>query len=208
MTTMPAVPWAGRLPSAEVKAEALTLENINLIAFAASEGTADAADVRQALDLFFRLVTANKAVPIRLTEYVAESFGRFLGKKYFHGPDERKAESLDSAFGLLRKQGRPQADEQRRIAMAASVLRLRLKKTSHQSALECAAQAHGSNTATVGEAWKVYLLSAIIVIRNERDPDVYPWTAHEKHILETIERDHVKRSEGGPKRSTQGKSLK
>jgi hypothetical protein len=81
---------------------------------------------------------------------------------------------LDSAFGLLRKKGRPEADEQRRIEMAATVLRLRLKNVTHQEALEHAAKKCGSNTATIGEAWRDHLNMALILVRNERSPNADP----------------------------------
>jgi hypothetical protein len=140
-----------------VEEKPLTPSKINQIAFAASEGKARVEDVRQALELFYCLAAEKKSIPPRLVAFVAESFGRYLGHKDFYGPDERGARSLDSAFGLLRRKGRPDADEQRRIEMAAAVLRLRLKKIPHQDALESAAKECGSNAATIGEAWREHL---------------------------------------------------
>jgi hypothetical protein len=193
----------GSAPLAPISPSRLTQ-----IIFAASEGKADSADVCQVLNMFYRLANENRPIPRPLIDFVAASFGRYLGYKDFHGPDERGARSLDSAFGLLRREGRPDADEPRRIEMAAAVLRLRLKKIPHQSALESAAKECGSNTATIGEAWRAHLMSAITVIRNQRDRDGYPWIEEEERILRAIMDDHMKRSQIAPKVRAQRKSSK
>jgi hypothetical protein len=65
----------------------LTPAKINQIAFAARDGKADPDEVREALEFFYRCADARKPIPPRLIDYVAESFGRYLGLKEFYGPD-------------------------------------------------------------------------------------------------------------------------
>jgi hypothetical protein len=105
---------------------------------------------------------------------VAESFGRYLGHKYFYGPDERSAASWDSAFGLLRKKGRPEADMQMRIKMAADVVRQRLDGVPHQDALDATAKTFGWTKTIIGQAFRDHLCSAVALNRIERPDPLTP----------------------------------
>jgi hypothetical protein len=158
----------------------ITSSKLNQIAFAARDGRAEPDEVHEALRLFYRHVEAKTQIPPRLIEFVAESFGRYLGYKDFYGPDERSANSLDSAFGLLRKKGRPEADVQMRIKMAAEVVRLRLNGTPHQEALESAAVTFGWTKTIIGKAFRDHLLSAVAMNRIERPA---PLTPDEQRLL-------------------------
>lgn len=177
-----------------VEEKPLTPAKINQLRFAARNGKADPADVRRALNLFYRLRVANRPILSELLDFVTESFGRYLGHKDFFGPAERSANSLDAAFGLLKRRGRPEADEHRLIAMAATVLRLRLKGVTHQDALDRAAKECRSNSDTIGEAWKKHLPMAIMVVQLERGRNPR-WTDGEKRILEKIKRDRKARTQ-------------
>ena len=163
--------------------EPLSTSKLTRIACAASEGKADAADVLQVLDMFYRLAVDNRPIPRPLIDFVAASFGRYRRHKDFYGPDERDARSLDSAFGLLRKKGRPEADEQQRIEMAAEVVRLRLSGTPHQEALDATAVTFGWAKTIVGKAFRDHLYSAVMANRNERPAG---FTPDEKRRLATM----------------------
>jgi hypothetical protein len=145
----------------------LTPSKINQIAFAARDGTADPDDVRAALLLFCQCSLERKAIPARLIGFAAESFCRFFELKGHYGPDERVAMTLESAFGLARKKGRPKADEQRRIRIAAEVVRLRLSGVSHQEALAGTAETFCCATAVVARAFRDHRMSAVTLVRSE-----------------------------------------
>jgi hypothetical protein len=161
----------------------LSQQRLIELTFAVSEGKSDEEDVRQALGMFYRLAVENSPIPRQLIDFVAASFGRCLELKYFHGPEERGASSLDSAFGLLGKKGRPRADEQLRIKMAAEVVRLRLAGTPHQEALDDAAETFGCEKTIIGQAFRDHRLTAVLVNRCERPA---PLTPDEKRQLAKI----------------------
>jgi hypothetical protein len=171
----------------------LTPSKLNQIAFASRDGKADPDEVREALKLFYRHAEARKPIPPRLIEFVAESFGRYLGYRDVYGPDERRAKSLDSAFGLLRKKGRPEADDELRMKMAAEVVRLRLSGTPHQEALDRTAEDFGWERTIVGKAFRDHLASAVAMNRIERPA---PLTPEEKRRLAKMLR-HQSKIESG-----------
>jgi hypothetical protein len=161
------------------------------IAFAARDGTTNRGDVCEALKLFCGCTRAKEPIPLQLIRFVAESFGRYLGFKDNYGPDERSAKSLDSAFGLLRRKGRPGADDKVRMEIAAAVLRLRLRGIPHQEALACVAEAYGWGITLTGKAFRDHLASAVALLRIER-----PFTLEENLRLEVVLR-HQPRIESG-----------
>ena len=181
-----------------------TASQINLIAFAARDGETTPEEARALLEMFYKQAIDGKRIHPRLLEFVAESFGRFLGHKFFYGPDERDADTLDSAFGLVPprakgKRGRPPANrrlgEQRRIAIAAMVLRSRLAGLPHQDALEEAAAAAELDMVAAGHAWRDHWHDAMAAVGIEREADQTPWTDDERHILEAIQ--HYRRKRQG-----------
>jgi hypothetical protein len=145
----------------------LTPSKINQIAFAARDGTVDPDDVLAALTLFHRCAFAREQIPRRLIDYVAESFGRLLGLKDYYGSGERSAKTLDAAFGLLRKRGRPGADEQTGIQIAAEVVRLRVSGLSHQDAVADAVETFGWEKTIVEKAFRDYRMSGIVLYRTK-----------------------------------------
>jgi hypothetical protein len=152
----------------------LTPSKLNQIAFDVRDGKADPNDVREALTLFYRHAQAKTPIPRRLVDFVAESFGRYLGYKDFFGADERTAASLDSAFGLVRKIGRPEADEQKQIEIAASVVRMRLGGISHQEAVGMVAETNNCAETVVKEAFRDHLPSALILVQTEHPAGFTP----------------------------------
>jgi hypothetical protein len=169
--------------------KSLSLSRVTQIAYAARDGKAEPAEVREVLALFYRHAEAKTPIPQRVVEFVAEAFGRYLGLKDFYGPDERSANSLDSAFGLLRKKGRPEADEQTRRDMAVRVVELRLSGISHQEALERAAKDFGWARTIIGKAFRDHTLSAVMMIRNARQT---PFSPDEKRLLARMLRHQPK----------------
>jgi hypothetical protein len=148
-----------------------TPSELNLIAFASREGRANADDARALLTLFcqcveHRLISARNPEADRLLEHVREAF-----RAYLDGD-----RNIESALGLVGKRGRPKADARRNEAdvqmqmqMAADVLRHRLNAMSHQDSLAMVEQRFGWGQTIISEAWASYKLSALILLKIDRD---------------------------------------
>jgi hypothetical protein len=150
-----------------------TLSELNLMAFAVREGRANPDDARALLTLFcqcveHRLISARNPAADRLLEHVRDALQSYLsGNK----------RSIKAAFGLVRKMGRPKADEPMRKNMAAEVLRHRLIGVSHREALERAEKKFGWGQTTISDAWATYPLSAIVLVKLDRGLEGF--TSHE-----------------------------
>ena len=85
------------------------------------------------------------------------------------------------------KKGRPnKADQSLPIKMAATVLKLRMKKRSHKFALEDVAGQFHCGVTKVSEAWKKHQLDAILAIRNEWPLNKIRWTPKEMQMLDSM----------------------
>jgi hypothetical protein len=142
----------------------LTPSQVNSMAFAVREGNANPGDARALLILFSQcvehgLIAARNPVADRLLEHVREAFRAHLSG----------SQSIQSALGLVRRRGRPNAaDEHMRMQMAAAVLRHRLSGLVHQEALATVEREFGWGQTIIGEAWVKYREAAIVLVRQER----------------------------------------
>jgi hypothetical protein len=136
----------------------LTSSQINLIAFAVRDGGAEPEDARRLMQHFCELVDRGRQVPPQLLQHFRQSFSAYL--------DGTK--KLEAALGVVRKRGRPQADENLRREIAAEILRQRLVGKSHEQALMHTATQFGWSETIISEAWKNYKFSAIDLILIER----------------------------------------
>ena len=146
---------------------------VDMIALNVREGKADPCDVRGLIEMYCDLVDADIPHPRGLQVFLRDSFRRCLGKKC----------SMESAFGLKRRKGRPNASEHVQIQIATDVLRLRLQAVLHQEALEQVAQRWGYAESVIGQAYGAHRLSAVAVLRNERSNG---FTDTEKAALQHI----------------------
>jgi hypothetical protein len=135
--------------------EGLTQYDLYMIADTVRKGKADALQARRLIEVFCASVDADVPPDRWLLLHLRDSFRCYL---------DEKARGMESAFGLKRRKGRPAAAEDKRIQMAADVLRRRLKGVSHQDAL---AQVPGADS-LVGTAFAEHLLDAVALLRNER----------------------------------------
>jgi hypothetical protein len=154
---------------------------LELLAFAVREGRATPDDARALLTLFcqcveHRLITARNQVADGLLEYVREAFRAYLNGERVGNRDSAdkrgvavvKVKSIEVAFGLRRRVGRPFADEQKRMEIAARVLRHRLTGMSHQRALSETGGAFHCDESIVSEAWRDHRVSAAVLLSLER----------------------------------------
>lgn len=156
--------------------ESLTPREIIDIAWDVIDGKAGKADAENLLALFCDCVDNRQPVPRELAVHLRDSFRRYLaGEK-----------AIDAALGLVKKKGRPKADQELPIKMAAEVLRLRMRKTSHEGALANVAGKFNCGITAVSDAWRKHPQDAIIRIRLERHLDKFPWTAREMAMLDSI----------------------
>ena len=93
--------------------EPLTPFQINQIAFAVRDGIAHPEDLKCLMTHFCHLVESRKPLPPRLIEHFREAFTAYI--------DGTK--SLEVALGVKRKRGRPSADQNIRVEMAAEIIR-------------------------------------------------------------------------------------
>ncbi|MGD8617301.1 MAG: hypothetical protein PVI91_16825 [Gammaproteobacteria bacterium] len=157
----------------------LTRAAINQIAWEIREGDAEPEQARQLLGHFCDLVESRQLVPPELLTYMKDAMRAYLaGEK-----------TLESALGLARKRGRPKADQQTRIQMAAEVLRCRLGGMSHQDSLSEVAKNFNKAESVIGEAWADWAQDGLFLLRIERSLDQYPWTPEEVEKLTDIFHD-------------------
>jgi len=91
---------------------------------------------------------------------------------------------MESAFGLKRGMGRPQADPEMRTLMATDLLRFRLmEKMSHEDARMRVSKEFGWVESVISEAWKGHKQDALKLLKIERIEGGCPWTADEEKRL-------------------------
>lgn len=154
----------------------LTPGAIIQIAWDVIEGTAEKSNAEALLALFCDCVDNRQPVPRDLAVHLRDSFRRYLA-------DEK---TIGAALGLAKKKGRPMADQELPIKMATEVLRLRMKKVSHEGALANVSGKFRCGVTAVSDAWRKHQQDAIISIRLERHLDKFPWTAREMDMLDSI----------------------
>jgi hypothetical protein len=161
----------------------LTQAEVNLIACDVREQTAEPKDARRLLEHFCNLYDLwgedkFKADQLRQFERLLEHLRDSLGN---HLKDKTK--SLESVFGLVRKKGRPKADQEHLLKMALELLKLRLiKKLSHEKARLRISEKNYCSIDVVDRAWKNDQQFALELLRDER-PDTCPWTPDETKRL-------------------------
>jgi hypothetical protein len=154
----------------------ITPATIHQIACEVRDGEADPDDARRLIAHFCDCLDKGESIPHELVKHFQNAF-----RAYLDG-----GRTLESALGLVRKKGRPKADEGTRQEMAAEVLRLRLKGMSHQESLESVSEKFGWSSTIIGEAWCTHKFEAVCIVRNERPLDQYPWTSQEVDQLSTM----------------------
>src|SRR5713101_7323956 len=108
----------------------LSPSKLNLIAFDVRDGKAKPGDAKRLLAHFCDCVQAGKPVPDRLMEHLKDAFRAYLqGRRVVDGR-VFVVRTINVALGIKAKKGRPTADEQRKIQIAAAVLEKRLTGTS------------------------------------------------------------------------------
>lgn len=156
--------------------ETLTPREIFDIAYDVIDGTAEKQDAEALLALFCDCVDGRQPVPRDLAVHLRDAFRRYLaGEK-----------TIDAALGLVKKKGRPKADQDLPIKMATEVLRLRMRKVIHSIALDRVAGTFSCGVTAVSDAWRKHQQDAIISIRLERHLDKFPWTSREMDMLDSI----------------------
>ena len=166
-----------------MRSDDLTQAEVNLIACDVREQTAEPKDARRLLEHFCNLYDlwgedkfkADQARQFeRLLEHLRDSLGNHL---------KDKTKSLESVFGLVRKKGRPKADQEHLLKMALELLKLRLiKKLSHEKARLRISEKNYCSIDVVDRAWKNNQQFALELLRDER-PDTCPWTPDETKRL-------------------------
>jgi hypothetical protein len=153
----------------------LTRSQRDHVPFDVRDGIANPDDARALLAWFCHRVEYNLPIPQTLLEHLRAGFSSYLdGSK-----------TLDAALGLARKRARPRsADLDMRRQMAKAVLLHRLGGSRHQDALAIVAKRFGWVESVVGEAWRDYRLTAVILANNER---IVPWTPEQKRILDDVQ---------------------
>jgi uncharacterized caspase-like protein len=160
--------------------EKLSPRQIFDIAYDVIDGTAEKQDAETLLALFCDCVDCQQPVPRELAVHLRDSFRRYLAGE----------QSIGAALGLVKKKGRPAADEDAQTLMATEVLRQRFLGTPHQDALYSVAEEFKCAESTVGEAWKKHRLDAWMVFRMERNLEESPWSEDELgRLVKIIERN-------------------
>jgi hypothetical protein len=124
------------------------------------QGAAHPADVRRALTTIRNHEVAGTPLPWALQELIARSICAYV---------DGDSGSLNRAFGLTRRRGRPPAGEDEPVRMATSVFRERICGETHQVALEITSEKFGCVESIVGEAWKKYRDDARAILVTERE---------------------------------------
>ena len=163
-------------------AEELTPSAIFSIAWDIRDGNANPADARRLLEKFCNdfdkgMFRTGMNEQDYLLRHIRDSFCDYL---------DNEKKTIEAALGLVKKKGRPKADEQVRMKMAAEVLRYRMGGGSHQDALTEVSKTFCWGETIVGEAWAAWQFEAIIVLRCERPLDEFPWTPDEIKKMDEI----------------------
>jgi len=151
------------------KPKRLSPSSIYHIACDVKKGEADPEKARELLIDFCERYGTNEAIPPDLYKHIYDAFKSCL--------DDGK--SLDAAFGLKRKKGRPAVDQHSLWELAAGVLRLRMEGLSAEDAVIEVSETRYISETQVWEAWRKNKLDALILLRLERPHDSYPWSEEE-----------------------------
>jgi hypothetical protein len=153
----------------------LTHFDIWHIVLAIREGKASLDDARRLLEKFCNEFDKGMYAQDYLLHYLRDAFHAYLNKE----------KTIEAALGLKKKKGRPGADEQAQIKMAAEVLRCRLHDMPHQEALMEVSENFGCGETIVAKAWAECQLEAILLLRYERR-DKSPWTPSEIQKMDKV----------------------
>jgi hypothetical protein len=168
-------------PPESPDAEELTHAAIWHIAWDVREGKANPVEANLLLEKFCNefdsgMFNSGNLTQDYLLRHLRDAFRAYLNK----------GKTIESALGLVKKKGRPKADEQVRMQMAAEVLRHRMAGVSHQEALSNVSARFGWGETIIAEAWVAWQFEAIILLRIERTGDDFPWTSTEIQKLDEI----------------------
>lgn len=152
----------------------LTPATILEIAYEARQGKADPDDARRVIEMF--CASADSNFPPELIGHLQASF-----REYLSG-----GKTLEAALGLVRKKGRPDANENVRQSMAAAVLRNRLDGMTHESSIAAVSDEFGWGESIIKEAWADNKQIALTLLRLERAEDGSHWTENERERLTKI----------------------
>jgi hypothetical protein len=95
--------------------------------------------------------------------------------------------SLDQAFGLDReKRGKQPVPTERQTEIAVAVLRMMLKGENLESAAHHVGAKFDLGTTQVREHWAKNKLGAVLTLRLERPPGIYPWKKEEAKRLNRL----------------------
>lgn len=138
-------------------------------------GTADPDAVRQLMRQFCDSVDNGERPSRYLMEYLRDALTSYLN-------GERK--NVDVALGLRRsKRGRISVDHS---PIAVEVLRALLAGMTYTDAVAEAADLCSREKTVVQDAWKKHKAGAVVLLRNERSHESYPWSPDEAERLEAI----------------------
>lgn len=146
------------------------------LSLAIRDGGAEPDDAKKLLELYAKSPPLNGASK-QLHDHFCRAFGAFLkGEK-----------TIEVALGLKKSKGRPKANQEDRMEMAKELMRLRVVNgSSHQEALAEVSARFGWGETIISEAWLQHRFDGMALLRNERPPDVYPWSEKEKERLAKI----------------------
>lgn len=154
------------------KWEEITPATIFQIAWEIRDGEADPDDARRLLEHFCEC--PQHLLPNSLHEHLRLAFGAYL----------RGEKTIDAALGLTKRKGRPRADQDMRTRMAVEVLRRRMDGVAHQECLELVSEEYGFGTTIVGESWRQFKQTALIVLDLECSRrESGNWSPSEKNRL-------------------------
>ena len=151
------------------ESEELTPADVRQIYMDVSNGTAKASDVKRVLDVFCHPEGKDGRAYQEALKFLQRRLSAFI----------RDEVPIENALGLVRKKGRPEADEEKRSEMATSVLKRRLAGESHQDALATVSESFHCGETCVGDAWRVYKMDAVFMLRMERANGSTPWSDQE-----------------------------
>ena len=175
--------------------QALSPQRITIISTAVAEGRADPEDARQLMQIFCDYVGDGRQVPSRLMEHFKECFQAILdgGRRVYPEPGQETAAepiiekcSVKTALGLEKKRGRASVNIEKRIRLAAEVLRRRLNGLSYEKAIAEVSGVPGIAVAerVVASAWSEHFEYAVYTLQIERS--FGPWTEAEKAVLQKL----------------------
>ena len=136
------------------------------MAFSVREQRSSRADAEALLQGFCQCVEhgsikATTPEADRLLEHVRHSLDDYLSAK---------TSGIESAFGLTKRKGRPPADEQERIRMAARVLDLYIAGMSHEDAIAKTGDEFRRSETVISDAFRKWRQLGWMLLQPTRDP--------------------------------------